>query len=106
MGHRKNRKRERRKEQQVELQWRHQPMVTEEDFLQPEPFTLLGMPGMREMAGARTPAARTCGGCREFVEDHEGGRGTCLHPGSGILNPWNDTAACDFFAGGRAMRRY
>jgi hypothetical protein len=41
---------------------------------------------------------RACGGCREFLEDQEGGRGTCLHPGSGILSPWSDTKGCDFFA--------
>lgn len=45
----------------------------------------------------RLPTARHCGGCLEFVEDQEGGRGTCLHPGSGILAPWTDTAACAFF---------
>lgn len=39
---------------------------------------------------------KACGGCREFIEDQEGGRGTCLHPGSGILSPWTDTPACDF----------
>lgn len=105
MGHRKNRKRERRREQQGELQWRRQPQVSEEDFLKPDPFSLLEMAGLREPFGLRAEPAKTCGGCREFVEDHEGGRGTCLHPGSGILNPWTDTEACDFFARGRAMTR-
>lgn len=105
MGHRKNRKRDRRREQQGELQWRRQPQVTEEDFLKPDPFSLLEMAGLREPFGQRAEPAKTCGGCREFVEDHEGGRGTCLHPGSGVLNPWGDTVACDFFARGRAMNR-
>lgn len=45
--------------------------------------------------------AKVCGGCREFVEDQEGGRGTCLHPGSGILLPWTDTPGCDFYAASR-----
>ena len=45
------------------------------------------------------PAA--CGGCREFVEDEHGGRGECLHPGSGILSPWTDTPGCPFFAARR-----
>jgi hypothetical protein len=43
-------------------------------------------------------AARTCGSCREFVEDGEFGRGSCLHPGSGILSPWDNTPGCDFHA--------
>ncbi|MCC7366658.1 MAG: hypothetical protein IT303_20035 [Dehalococcoidia bacterium] len=46
-------------------------------------------------------AAATCGNCHEFVEDAEGGRGTCLHPGSGVLAPWTDTEACPFFEGRR-----
>ena len=41
---------------------------------------------------------RACGGCREFVEDQEGGRGTCLHPASGVLSPWTDTPSCAFWA--------
>lgn len=44
-----------------------------------------------------TPVGAACGRCREFVEDSEGGRGTCLHPGSGVLSPWTDTPACPFF---------
>ncbi|MFA5608137.1 MAG: hypothetical protein WDA07_13290 [Leucobacter sp.] len=47
-------------------------------------------------AAALAPA-QVCGRCREFVEDGDAGRGTCLHPGSGILAPWTDTPACDFF---------
>jgi hypothetical protein len=50
----------------------------------------------------RRPAVKTCGGCKEFVEELESGRGTCLHPGSGVLSPWNDTEACEFFL---AVRR-
>ncbi|MGE5595314.1 MAG: hypothetical protein ACM3S1_04685 [Hyphomicrobiales bacterium] len=42
--------------------------------------------------------AKACGACREFIEAADGGRGTCLHPGSGVLSPWTDTPACDFFA--------
>jgi hypothetical protein len=37
-----------------------------------------------------------CGSCREFIEDDHGGRGECLHPGSGVLLPWPDTPACPF----------
>ena len=47
------------------------------------------------------PVVRTCGSCSEFVEDGELGRGTCLHPGSGVLHPWTDTTACDFWHRGR-----
>lgn len=42
---------------------------------------------------------KLCGACKEFIEDREGGRGTCLHPGSGVLSPWTDTDACAFYAG-------
>ncbi|MEX0782713.1 MAG: hypothetical protein WD557_08690 [Dehalococcoidia bacterium] len=41
---------------------------------------------------------RACGGCREFLEDREGGRGTCMHPASGVLSPWTDTEACAYWA--------
>lgn len=40
---------------------------------------------------------RACGRCAEWLADEEGGRGECLHPGSGILKPWWDTPACPFF---------
>lgn len=50
---------------------------------------------------SRRTAVKTCGGCREFVEELENGRGTCLHPGSGVLAPWSDTEACPFYAGRR-----
>jgi hypothetical protein len=46
---------------------------------------------------AAPPEARTCGRCAEWLADEVGGRGECLHPGSGILKPWWDTPACDFF---------
>jgi hypothetical protein len=52
---------------------------------------------------SRRPAVQTCGSCREFVEELENGRGTCLHPGSGVLSPWSDTEACPFFAGVRRI---
>ncbi|GIW15004.1 MAG: hypothetical protein KatS3mg063_0857 [Tepidiforma sp.] len=54
-----------------------------------------------EPARPEAAAARTCGGCREFVEDGDLGRGTCLHPGSGVLHPWTDTPACEFWSRGR-----
>lgn len=98
MGHRKNRKRERRQRQDF-ARWDNRPAVTEDQFIESDVSLLL------EMSRQRIEPPKQCGGCREFVEDQEGGRGTCLHPGSGILSPWMDTPACDFFARGRAMRR-
>jgi hypothetical protein len=48
------------------------------------------------------PGVKHCGNCREFIEGQDpGGRGECLHPGSGILAPWNDTEACAFYEGRR-----
>jgi hypothetical protein len=41
--------------------------------------------------------ALACGRCTEWLADDMGGRGECLHPGSGILKPWWDTPACPFF---------
>lgn len=98
MGHRKNRKKDRRQRQELQ-RWDSRPAVTEDQFIESDVSLLL------EMARQRAEPPKMCGGCREFVEDQEGGRGTCLHPGSGILSPWTDTPACDFFARGRAMRR-
>jgi hypothetical protein len=49
-------------------------------------------------AGRRPAGPKSCGNCREFIEDGEFGRGTCLHPGSGILSPWETTPACEFHA--------
>lgn len=51
-----------------------------------------------QRSGGPAAFVKACGNCREFVEDQEGGRGTCLHPGSGILSPWTDTEACQFHA--------
>ena len=92
MGHRKNRKRQRQSDA-----WA--PPISklpEDDWSGTAPdsdYLLLLGDNIRE----RAPAVSLCGGCREFVEDQEGGRGTCLHPGSGILSPWTDTPGCEFF---------
>lgn len=48
-----------------------------------------------EQLSVRTVIA--CGQCREFVEDSNFGRGTCLHPASGVLSPWPDTPGCDYY---------
>jgi hypothetical protein len=66
------------------------------DF-EPDPFgndTLLAV--MPEWDREEPAMATACGRCLEFVEDGEGGRGTCLHPASGVLAPWSDTPACAF----------
>jgi hypothetical protein len=97
VGRRKNRKRERRQEQQSRDRWRREPQVSEEAFLAPEPLSFLEMASLRGYPGIQPPTPRTCGACRQFVEDHDFGRGTCLHIASGILNPYTDTPACEYF---------
>ena len=100
MGHRKNRKRERRRddwEQDARPssgKWKERPA--------PEANLLIAMGPAS--APERLPETRRCGGCREFIEDQEGGRGTCLHPGSGVLSPWTDTESCAFFQAQRGVR--
>lgn len=107
MGRRKNRKVERRRQQVAGVfgdagQARaRRGGITYEPLLLPDAeddYGFLSAFGQRSMSQA---PAKSCGNCREFVEDQEGGRGTCMHPGSGILSPWTDTAACDFFAARR-----
>jgi len=51
-----------------------------------------------ERRGEVAVVAKACGGCKEFIEDGQGGRGTCLHPASGILSPWTDTPGCAYHA--------
>lgn len=50
------------------------------------------------LATAEAPRQQqTCGSCHEFIEDQDLGRGTCLHPASGVFAPWYDTPSCPFF---------
>ncbi|MCC6382489.1 MAG: hypothetical protein IT304_08260 [Dehalococcoidia bacterium] len=94
MGHRRNRKRDRQARRPAADPF---PLP----FVAPAPFAPLGDDFALTRAFLlrhETPAGTACGRCREFVEDHDGGRGTCLHPGSGVLSPWTDTPACPFFA--------
>ena len=63
------------------------------------PRSLLAL--LDEDDGGRAAPKLTCEGCHEFVPNDESGRGTCLHPGSGVLSPWTDTPACDFYEGRR-----
>lgn len=97
MGRKRNRKRERMVNQ------RHQnaPVLLPdfapsfEDLVDDDDY-LLALEMRRTHLSA--PPTTNCGSCQEFVEDQEGGRGTCLHPGSGILSPWTDTPGCPFHA--------
>jgi hypothetical protein len=52
-------------------------------------------------ARSRATAVKSCGTCKEFIEDGEFGRGTCLHPGSGVFAPWDNTPACEFYSARR-----
>jgi hypothetical protein len=103
MGRRKNRKRERRQEQQTRERWHIEPRVTEEDFIAPQPVSLLEIAARGFSDGRPTP--KTCGSCRQFIEDHDFGRGTCLHIASGVLNPYTDTPACEYFERTKAAAR-
>lgn len=99
MGHRKNRKRERRGTQRV-LEPGFEPGLDSEWLLlhdDLDPFESLMSGEFSD--NRREVAVKLCGTCKEFIEDQEGGRGTCLHPGSGILSPWTDTPGCDFYSG-------
>ena len=102
MGRRKHRKIERRQRQTGGAPTR----VQEPSSYDPEafdPYSASDAETSFFMAFERQArsTAKVCGGCKEFVEDQEGGRGTCLHPGSGILSPWTDTKSCDFYAARR-----
>jgi hypothetical protein len=96
MGHRRNRKRERKAAQVVDrrLNFIPEPVDPMDLVLGVEDADLPRLMGA--FGGTRNQKA--CGVCREFVEDPEGGRGLCLHPGSGIVSPWTDTDPCDFFS--------
>ncbi|MCX7616409.1 hypothetical protein [Tepidiforma sp.] len=115
MGRRRTRKAERRLQQRGRAWWEDTGPGRGADFPPAAPLPAFD-PGdawaddpwddgdlLAAFSGGRgTAATRTCGDCREFVEDGELGRGTCLHPGSGVLHPWTDTAGCDFWSrGGR-----
>ncbi|MCA9826060.1 MAG: hypothetical protein KC482_04120 [Dehalococcoidia bacterium] len=92
MSRRKNRKRQRNQSRRERLRddFAHEPVVPTA-FLDDVNDTFLNL------ARAERPAARACGSCHEFIEDQEVGRGTCLHPASGIFAPWYDTPACPYY---------
>ncbi len=98
MGRRKQRKRERRIERQFRGgsdRWYERTLFA---VPKDEPA---GRSHDQAASVVTLRSAKTCSSCHEFVEDGEGGRGTCLHPGSGILAPWTDTEACTFYANRR-----
>lgn len=105
MGHRKSRKRDRRLQQRFAPSGAP-PALDDRGFDEPGDLfsRVLALAGDDASDNGRSPgyaarsAAPVCGSCREFVEDQEGGRGTCLHPGSGFAFPWTDTPGCPFFA--------
>jgi hypothetical protein len=89
MSRRQERKRRRARERRggfdsLDLFAPSYPAVREEEFL------LLPAPNLHDAS---------CGRCHEFIEDGEAGRGTCLHPASGVMFPWYNTPACPFFRG-------
>jgi hypothetical protein len=59
--------------------------------------TINAPPPLLSLLPGSPPDVKTCGRCQEWIGDELGGRGECLHPGSGILRPWWDTPACPFF---------
>ena len=104
MGRRRNRKLERRKQQSGDS-WTV-PAIRAVDpevvaFGRGRGGDYTDVFGLVDHSFRTALTQKTCGGCREFVEDSEGGRGNCLHPGSGIVSPWTDTKACDFYAARR-----
>jgi hypothetical protein len=90
MTRRQNRKRQRN-------QARRDRVHDTYDFQQPPPVSYLDIEETFLGLGRVDKAtAKSCGSCHEFIEDQEVGRGTCLHPASGIFAPWYDTPACPF----------
>lgn len=101
MGRRQKRKRERRQQQRAPdaLAWSTGPALLSPlspKLYEPEEDEYHYL--FQSFDRRASPGVNVCGGCKEFIEDSEGGRGTCLHPGSGILSPWTDTPGCDFHA--------
>jgi hypothetical protein len=98
MGRKRARKRERRAAQRSGPGGWDAPVRLDE-----RAFDLMGddeILAMLPMLAREEPVitGRACGGCREFLEDREGGRGTCLHPASGVLSPWTDSEACTYWS--------
>ncbi|MGI8925836.1 MAG: hypothetical protein ACR2HN_04220 [Tepidiformaceae bacterium] len=94
MGHRRNRKRERR----TGDSWGNDLTGLRVVAPAPEAFDEADLLLVLQLRGGQreAPAALGCGTCHEFIEDANAGRGTCIHPASGVLSPWPDTPACPF----------
>lgn len=91
MSRRQNRKRQRN-------QARRERLRDQYDFAEPAPAALFDIEqAFLGFDRLNAPVARACGSCREFVEDRDLGRGTCLHPASGVFSPWYDTPACPYY---------
>lgn len=93
MGYQGKRKRERKAEQRRDKgflikRWDAYPSARNEEL------ALIFGTQKRDENGLLLPS---CGSCHEYVEKDDSGRGECLHPGSGVLLPWGDTKACDFY---------
>jgi hypothetical protein len=99
MGRRKQRKRNRRIERRATRDY--QGAFAEPFDADPVEELLAGIARERMWPAQETA---TCGQCREFVHDGDAGRGTCLHPASGVLAPWTDTPACPYYARGSRLR--
>jgi hypothetical protein len=100
MGHRRNRKTQRKSEQRGrDGEWTPSGLNFFSDEIDTEFAMLLEL----QRPGGQAVVATACGSCQEFVEDQEGGRGTCLHPGSGVLAPWTDSAGCQFHTRRRGL---
>ena len=105
MGRRRNRKLRRKEERRLDYVERRRSRLSrwdnpgyreaiapDPDEIDPWALAIAFGDRRRESAGY----ALTCATCFEFVPS-EGGRGTCLHPASGVHAPWTDTPACPFF---------
>jgi hypothetical protein len=104
MGRRRQRKRERRGEARVRESDYTLPAwpVNAFDPFAMEPYDPLPARFRDGGEPLTMVAGLVCGRCREFVPNAEIGRGECLHPGSGVLHPWDDTPACSFYSQRRA----
>ncbi len=92
MSRRQNRKRLRKQAQRERLH-------DYDDFRPNEPAALVDIEDTFLGYGAvqAPPLTKACGSCHEFIEDQDLGRGTCLHPASGVFAPWYDTPACPYY---------
>lgn len=104
MGRRRNRKQRRKEERRLDYAERRRSRLPRWDnhgyheaiMAEPEEMDWARAIAFGDRRLESAGHAPTCASCFEFVPA-EGGRGTCLHPASGIHAPWPDTPACPFF---------